>query len=181
MLGLNGTPFQPATLQLTGIPGMQTGQAWAALVFCTLYLISIIGNLTILVLVIREPTLHQPMYYFLSMLSLNDLGVSFSTLPTVLATFCFNNRHVDFDACLAQMFFIHIFSFMESGILLAMSFDRFVAICDPLRYATVLTNNRSLPFPLSGETTALLQRQYFTSLVLPPSRSHESGMWRYPC
>ena len=121
MLGLNGTPFQPATLQLTGIPGMQTGQAWAALVFCTLYLISIIGNLTILVLVIREPTLHQPMYYFLSMLSLNDLGVSFSTLPTVLATFCFNNRHVDFDACLAQMFFIHIFSFMESGILLAKS------------------------------------------------------------
>ena len=93
MLGLNGTPFQPATLQLTGIPGMQTGQAWVALVFCILYLISIIGNLTILALVTREPTLHQPMYYFLSMLSLNDLGVSFSTLPTVLALFLPGKSH----------------------------------------------------------------------------------------
>lgn len=113
MLGLNGTPFQPATLQLTGIPGMHTGQAWVALIFCFLYFISIAGNLSILALVIREPPLHQPMYYFLSMLSLNDLGVSLSTLPTVLATFCFNYRHVGFDACLVQMFFIHTFSFME--------------------------------------------------------------------
>ncbi|VCW67535.1 unnamed protein product [Gulo gulo] len=148
MLSLNDTPFQPATLQLTGIPGMQRGHAWVALIFCILYLISIIGNLSILTLVVREPALHQPMYYFLSMLSLNDLGVSFSTLPTVLATFCFNYRHVGFDACLVQMFFIHTFSFMESGILLAMSFDRFVAICDPLRYATVLTNSRILAMGL---------------------------------
>lgn len=162
MLGLNGTPFQPATLQLTGIPGMQTGQAWVALVFCTLYLLSIIGNLTILVLVIREPALHQPMYYFLSMLSLNDLGVSFSTLPTVLATFCFNDCHVDFDACLAQMFFIHTFSFMESGILLAMSFDRFVAICDPLRYAAVLTNNRILAMGLG-----ILAKSFTTLFPFP--------------
>ena len=162
MLGLNGTPFQPATLQLTGIPEMQTGQAWVALVFCILYLISIIGNLTILALVIREPSLHQPMYYFLSMLSLNDLGVSFSTLPTVLATFCFNYHHVDFDACLVQMFFIHTFSFMESGILLAMSFDRFVAICDPLRYATVLTNNRILAMGLG-----ILSKSFTTLFPFP--------------
>ncbi|XP_021053876.1 olfactory receptor 51I1-like [Mus pahari] len=148
MLGLNGMPFQPATLQLTGIPGMNTGQAWIALIFCFLYFISIAGNLSILALVIREPPLHQPMFYFLSMLSLNDLGVSLSTLPTVLATFCFNYCHVGFDAYLVQMFFIHMFSFMESGILLAISFDRFVAICDPLRYSTVLTNSRILAMGL---------------------------------
>jgi olfactory receptor len=99
---------------------MQTGQAWFALIFCILYSISILGNLSILTLVVWDPARHQPMYYFLSMLSLSDLGVSLSTLPTVLATFCFNYRHVDFDACLAQMFFIHTYSFMESGILLAM-------------------------------------------------------------
>ncbi|XP_077627826.1 olfactory receptor 51I1-like [Crocuta crocuta] len=165
MLGLNGTPFQPATLQLIGIPGMQIGHAWAALVFCILYLISIIGNLSILTLVVREPTLHQPMYYFLSMLSLNDLGVSFSTLPTVLATFCFNHRYVGFSACLVQMFFIHTFSFMESGILLAMSFDRFVAICDPLHYATVLTNGRILAMGLGILTKSFVTLFPFPFLV----------------
>ncbi|XP_004863535.1 olfactory receptor 51I1 [Heterocephalus glaber] len=162
MQGLNGTPFQPATLQLTGIPGMHTGHAWVALVFCILYLISILGNVSILALVIQEPALHQPMYYFLSMLSLNDLGVSFSTLPTVLATFCFNYRHVGFDACLVQMFFIHTFSFMESGILLAMSFDRFVAICDPLHYATVLTNSRILTMGLG-----ILTKSFTTLFPFP--------------
>uniref|UniRef100_G1TSE8 Olfactory receptor n=1 Tax=Oryctolagus cuniculus TaxID=9986 RepID=G1TSE8_RABIT len=162
MLGLNGTSFQPDTLQLTGIPGVQTGQAWVALIFCILYLISIIGNLSILALVIQESALHQPMYYFLSMLSLNDLGVSLSTLPTVLATFCFNYRHVGFDACLVQMFFIHTFSFMESGILLAMSFDRFVAICDPLRYATVLTNSRILAMGLG-----ILTKSFTTLFPFP--------------
>lgn len=141
MLGLNGTPSsQP--LQLTGIPGMQTGQAWVALVFCTLYLLSIIGNLTILVLVIREPAL-TPAHVLLPLYASPMIWeCPFLHFPPCPLPFCFNDRHVDFDACLAQMFFIHTFSFMESGILLAMSFDRFVAICDPLRYAAVLTNNR---------------------------------------
>ncbi|XP_072472706.1 olfactory receptor 51I1-like [Notamacropus eugenii] len=142
MWDFNDSQFQPDKLQLTGIPGLETGEGWVALIFCLFYLISIGGNLAILGLVVRETALHQPMYYFLSMLSLNDLGVSLSTLPTVLGTFCFNYHEVGFDACLVQMFFIHTFSFMESGILLAMSFDRFVAICNPLRYATILTNTR---------------------------------------
>ncbi|XP_003421610.1 olfactory receptor 51I1-like [Loxodonta africana] len=162
MWGFNVTPFQPATLQLTGIPGMQTGQAWLAPIFFILYLISIIGNLSILSLVVQEPSLHQPMYYFLSMLSLNDLGVSLSTLPTVLATFCFNYRQVGFDACLVQMFFIHTFSFMESGILLAMSFDHFVAICDTLHYATVLTNSRILATGLG-----ILAKSFITLFPFP--------------
>ncbi|XP_032709531.1 olfactory receptor 51I1 [Lontra canadensis] len=162
MLSLSDTPFQPATLQLTGIPGMQRGHNWVVLIFCILYLISIIGNLSILTLVVREPALHQPMYYFLSMLSLNNLGVSFSTLPTVLATFCFNYCHIGFDACLVQMFFIHTFSFMESGILLTMSFDRFVAICDPLRYATVLTNSRILAMGLG-----ILAKSFITLFPFP--------------
>lgn len=73
------------------------------------------------------------------MLSFSDVAISMATLPTVLRTFCLNARNIAFDACLIQMFLIHFFSMMESGILLAMSFDRYVAICDPLHYATVLT------------------------------------------
>lgn len=105
-----------------------------------MYAVALGANTVILRAVQVEPSLHQPMYYFLSMLSFSDVAMSMATLPTVLRTFCFNARSIAFDACLIQMFLIHSFSMMESGILLAMSFDRYVAICDPLHYATVLTN-----------------------------------------
>ncbi|XP_065800947.1 olfactory receptor 51I2-like [Muntiacus reevesi] len=127
---------------LTGLPGLENSQHWIFLLLGTLYVVSIVGNSLILFIVKEEQSLHQPMYYFLSLLSVNDLGVSFSTLPTVLATFCFHLRTISFDSCMAQMFFIHFFTVMESGVLLVMSFDRYVAICNPLYYTTILTDSR---------------------------------------
>lgn len=125
---------------LTGLPGLEASQHWMFVLLGALYMVSIAGNALILSIIKEEQSLHQPMYYFLSMLSVNDLGVSLSTLPTVMATFCFHLKQISFNSCMAQMFFIHFFSFVESGILLVMSFDRYVAICNPLRYATVLTD-----------------------------------------
>ncbi|XP_008071733.1 olfactory receptor 51I2-like [Carlito syrichta] len=140
---MGGKPHNSSGLPpfiLTGLPGLETTQHWLFLLLGVLYIVSIVGNALILFIIKEERSLHQPMYYFLSLLSVNDLGVSFSTLPTVLTTFCFHLKKISFDSCMAQMFFIHLFSFMESGILLVMSFDRYVAICNPLRYATVLTD-----------------------------------------
>ncbi|XP_042545394.1 olfactory receptor 51I1-like [Dipodomys spectabilis] len=134
----NSSGLPPFTL--TGLPGLGTSQHWMFLLLGAFYFISIVGNALILFIIKEEQSLHQPMYYFLSLLSVNDLGVSLSTLPTVLATFCFHLKQISFNSCMAQMFFIHLFSFMESGILLFMSFDRYVAICNPLRYATILTD-----------------------------------------
>ncbi|CAH6792820.1 olfactory receptor 51I2 [Phodopus roborovskii] len=127
---------------LTGLPGLETSQHWLFLLFGVLYIISIAGYALILFIIKEEQSLHQPMYYFLSLLSGNDLGVSFSTWPTVFAVFCFHLREISFNSCMSQMFFIHIFSFMESGILLVMSFVRYVAICNLLCYSTVLTDAR---------------------------------------
>uniref|UniRef100_A0A8C6D3B2 Olfactory receptor n=1 Tax=Moschus moschiferus TaxID=68415 RepID=A0A8C6D3B2_MOSMO len=130
------------TFTLTGLPGLENSQHWMFSLLGPLYMVSIVGNGLILFIVKKEQNLHQPMYYFLSLLSVNDLGVSFSTLPTVLATFCFHLRKISFDSSMAQMFFIHFFPLMESGVLLVMSFDRYVAICNPLRYTTILTDSR---------------------------------------
>ncbi|XP_039080606.1 olfactory receptor 51Q1-like [Hyaena hyaena] len=124
---------------LTGIPGFEASHIWISIPFCCLYTISLMGNTTILTVIRKEPALHQPMYLFLSMLALTDLGLTLTTLPTVMQLLWFNIRKISFEACFAQFFFLHGFSFMESSVLLAMSFDRYVAICRPLHYASILT------------------------------------------
>ncbi|XP_010332945.2 olfactory receptor 51I2-like [Saimiri boliviensis] len=140
MGGLGTNISSTTSFTLTGFPQMKGLEHWLAALLLLLYAISFLGNILILYIIKEEQSLHQPMYYFLCLLSVNDLGVSFSTLPTVLVTVCFHTPEMTFDACLAQMFFIHFFSWTESGILLSMSFDRYVAICNPLRYSTVLTD-----------------------------------------
>ena len=152
----------PAFFLLTGIPGLESSQFWLAGPLCVMYAVALGGNTVILQAVRVEPSLHQPMYYFLSMLSFSDMAMSMATLPTVLRTFCLNARTIDFDTCLIQMFLIHSFSMMESGILLAMSFDRYVAICDPLRYATVLTNE-----VIAGMGLAVTARSFIILFPLP--------------
>ncbi|XP_012642076.1 olfactory receptor 51I2 [Microcebus murinus] len=152
----------PAFFLLTGIPGLESSHSWLAGPLCVMYAVALGGNMVILQAVRVEPRLHEPMYYFLSMLSFSDVAMSLATLPTVLRTFCLDARNIAFDACLIQMFLIHSFSMMESGILLAMSFDRYVAICDPLRYATVLTNE-----VIAGIGLAVTARSFITLFPLP--------------
>ncbi|XP_044845729.1 olfactory receptor 52L1-like isoform X2 [Mauremys mutica] len=105
-----------------------------------MYTIAVLGNFTILFIVKMEPSLHEPMYYFLCMLAVTDLVLSTSIVPKTLTIFWFNYREIDFSACLIQMYFIHCFSTMGSGIFVAMALDRYVAICHPLRHSTILTN-----------------------------------------
>ncbi|XP_065254568.1 olfactory receptor 52R1-like [Emys orbicularis] len=137
----NTTEFtNPSTFILLGIPGLEAAHIWICIPFCTMYIIAILGNFSILFTVKMELSLREPMYYFLCMLAVNDLVVYTSTLPKMLAIFWFNSREIDFSACLTQMYFMLIFSVMESGILLAMALDRYVAICHPLRHSAILTN-----------------------------------------
>ncbi|XP_049636551.1 olfactory receptor 51L1-like [Suncus etruscus] len=135
----NNSDFQP--LLLSGFSGLEAYYPQISIIFCVLYIIAIMSNSTILILICLEESLHEPMYFFLSMLAVSDLGLCATTLPTILKVFWFSSREIHFDSCLAQMYFIHIFSMMESGILLAMAFDRYVAISNPLRYITILSNS----------------------------------------
>ncbi|XP_074797685.1 olfactory receptor 52E4-like [Natator depressus] len=138
----NTTNFtNPSTFILLGVPGLEVAHVWISIPFCTMYALAVLGNFTILFIVKMEPSLHGPMYYFLCMLAVTDLVLSTSILPKTLSIFWFNSREIDFSACLTQMYFIHCFLLMDSGILVAMALDRYVAICDPLRHSTTLTNS----------------------------------------
>ncbi|XP_003254859.1 olfactory receptor 51G2-like [Nomascus leucogenys] len=131
--------FQPPAFLMIGIPGLEAIHGWLAIPFSSMYTVALTGNCLIHLAVKRTPSLHQPMYYFLSMLALTDVGLTLSTLPITLTVLWFDYRLIGFNACLVQIFFLH--SFSVASVLLAMSFDRFVAISNPLHYAAVLTNN----------------------------------------
>lgn len=132
----------PLIFFLTGVPGLGAARGWISILFCCLYITALSGNSLILFVTITESSLHEPTYYFLAMLSTTDLGLCISTLVTTLGIFWFDTRQISSHACVAQTFFIQLFTVMESSVLLAMAFDRFVAICNPLRYATILTESR---------------------------------------
>ncbi|XP_067405093.1 olfactory receptor 51G2-like [Emydura macquarii macquarii] len=142
MSAVNDTKFQSAVFFLTGILGQEDSYVWISIPFCLTYVTSILGNSLILFIIKSDPNLHEPMYIFLSMLAVTDLGLSISTMPTTLGIFWFNSREISHDSCFAQLFFITSVSFTESSVLSSMAFDRFVAICNPLRYASILTPPR---------------------------------------
>ncbi|XP_036895919.1 olfactory receptor 51V1-like [Sturnira hondurensis] len=131
-----------STFLLTGFPGLERDYPWLSIPFSFIYAMIISGNCLVLHVIRTESSLHQPMFYFLAMLALTDLCMGLSTVHTVLGILWGLGREIDLDACIAQTFFVHGLSCMESGVLLAMAFDRFTAICNPLRYTSILTNTR---------------------------------------
>ncbi|KAM7180727.1 olfactory receptor 52M1-like [Macrochelys suwanniensis] len=188
----NTTDFtNPSTFILLGVPGLETAHVWISIPFCTMYTIVILGNFTILFIVKREPSLHEPMYYFLCMLALTDLLQTTSTLPKTLSIFWFNSREIDFSACLTQMYLIQCFPTMASGIVVAMAFDRYVAVCHPLRHSTILTNPvvatiglaaglrggvLILPFPFLAR-----QRPYCRTNIVPHTQCEHLAVVKLAC
>ncbi|XP_030403487.1 olfactory receptor 52R1-like, partial [Gopherus evgoodei] len=174
-----------------GIPGLEAAHIWISIPFCNMYVIAILGNFTILFLVKMDLSLHGPMYYFLCLLAVTDLVLLTSTLPKMLSIFWFDSREISFSACLTQMYFIHCFPAVESGIFMAMALDRYAAICHPLRYSTILTNpivaKISLAVVLRGGMLALpypiLARQwpYCKTNVIPQPYCTHIAMLNLAC
>uniref|UniRef100_A0A8C8B1H4 Olfactory receptor n=1 Tax=Otus sunia TaxID=257818 RepID=A0A8C8B1H4_9STRI len=129
---------------LVGVPSLEAFPICLGILFCSGYIIALVGNGVVLL----EKSLHEPMYYFISMLAVIDLIFSTAVVPKMLGIFWLDSREIGFEACFIQMFFIHTFTAVESGVLLAMSFDRYIAICKPLRYTTILTSSRTIQIGL---------------------------------
>ncbi|XP_074158620.1 olfactory receptor 52Z1P-like [Sminthopsis crassicaudata] len=131
--------FHPDVIILKAIPGLEKIQFWLSIPFCTMYVVALGGNSLLIILIWMEHSLHEPMYFFLAMLAMTDFLLCNTIMPKMLALFWFQAESISFQACMTQMFFVIFIFVMESTILLAMAFDRYVAICFPLRYTMILT------------------------------------------
>ncbi|XP_045639043.1 olfactory receptor 56A1-like [Ursus americanus] len=118
----------------------QSWQHWLSLPLSLLFLLAMGANATLLITIRLEASLHEPMYYLLSLLSLLDMVLCLTVIPKVLAIFWFDLRSISFSACFLQMFIMNCFLAMESCTFMVMAYDRYVAICHPLRYPSIITH-----------------------------------------
>ncbi|KAM5248508.1 olfactory receptor 56A3-like [Ctenodactylus gundi] len=115
-------------------------QHWLSLPLSLLLLLALGANITLLLTIRLEASLHEPMYYLLSLLSMLDIVLCLTVIPKVLAIFWFGNKSISFYSCFIQMFVMNSFLAMESCTFMVMAFDRYVAICQPLRYPSIVTD-----------------------------------------
>ncbi|KAM4641711.1 olfactory receptor 6C74-like [Discoglossus pictus] len=108
------------------------------LLVLVIYLLTIGGNMTILLLVCLDRQLHTPMYFFLGNLSMLDMMSTTNTLHTILISYLSGNKTISFPGCMAQMYLFASLISNELMILAAMSYDRYVAVCNPLRYHFIM-------------------------------------------
>lgn len=108
--------------------------------FSLVYSATVLGNTLIMVTVISSSTLHSPMYFLLGNLSFFDLCLSTVTTPKMITDLLTEHKAISIWGCMAQMFFMHFFGGAEMTLLIAMAFDRYVAICKPLHYGTIMSH-----------------------------------------
>ncbi|XP_007939200.1 olfactory receptor 52I2-like [Orycteropus afer afer] len=138
-LHYNHTMESPANFFLMGIPGLQSSHLWLAILLSAMYTIALLGNILIMMVIWRDSTLQEPMYWFLCVLAAMDIVMASSVVPKMVSIFCSGDSSISFDACFTQMYFVHAATAVETGLLLAMAFDRYIAICKPLHYKSILT------------------------------------------
>ncbi|XP_038187324.1 olfactory receptor 4K3-like [Arvicola amphibius] len=141
---------------LWGLAHSQSVQVILFVMFLVLYLLIVSGNIVILVLITTDPHLHSPMYFLLANLSFVDMWLSSITTPKMISDFLRENKTISFAGCMSQVFFAHCIAAGEMVLLVAMAYDRYVAICKPLHYFTIMNLKRCIGLVLTSWTTGFI-------------------------
>ncbi|KAM7085579.1 olfactory receptor 56A3-like [Molossus nigricans] len=136
-------------------------QLWLSVPLSLLFLLAMGANGILLITIWLEASLHEPMYYLLSLLSLLDIVLCLTVIPKVLAIFWFDLKLISFYACFLQMYIMNCFFAMESCTIMVMAYDRYVAICHPLRYQSIITDQ----FVAKAAIFILVRNVLFTAPV----------------
>ncbi|XP_066446071.1 olfactory receptor 2B6-like [Eleutherodactylus coqui] len=151
---------------LLGLTSQKNIQIVLFLVFLSCYIVSLTGNIIIIILSRISSRLHTPMYFFLSNLSFLDIWYTSSIVPNMLINFLSMRKSISFNGCVTQMF-IHLFlGGAECYILLSMAYDRYVAICSPLHYTTIMNTILCIMMATGSWIVGLINTTVHTVLAL---------------
>ncbi|KAM4857941.1 olfactory receptor 7C2-like [Urocitellus parryii] len=141
------------------------------------YLVTVTGNLLIILAVLSNSHLHTPMYFFLSNLSLADIGFTSTTIPKALRNIQTHSKGITFAGCVSQVYFFVLFGCQDNLLLAVMAYDRFVAICHPLHYVAIMSPRLCLLMALGSwlvsvlgslpETLTILRLSFCTKIEIP--------------
>lgn len=124
---------------LLGFPNVGHVRGWLFVLLLLAYLFTIGGNMLIFLVIRLDAALHKPMYHFVSVLSFLELWYTATTIPKMLANLLSDKKTISFAGCLLQTYFFHSLGASECYLLTAMAYDRYLAICRPLHYPSIMT------------------------------------------
>ncbi|XP_069627112.1 olfactory receptor 10A7 [Haliaeetus albicilla] len=164
-----GNLSSPTMFLLLGFSSTYRAQVTLCLCFSLIYLVTVLGNLLIVTLIWLDAHLHSPMYFFLGHLSFLDICYSSVTLPKILGDSLSPQKTISFVGCITQIYFFLCFGGSECILLAAMAYDRYLAICQPLRYPALMSKKMCHCLVaiswLSGSFSSLIQA--FLTACLP--------------
>ncbi|XP_058512294.1 olfactory receptor 7A10-like, partial [Ochotona princeps] len=134
--------------------------------FLSMYLVTVSGNLLIVLAILSEPHLHTPMYFFLANLSLVDVCFTSTTIPKMLMNIQTQSRSISYAGCITQMLFFLLFGSVDDLLLAVMAYDRFVAICHPLHYTVIMNSQLCVQLVLLCWIIGVLNALMHSLLVL---------------
>ncbi|XP_027404375.1 putative gustatory receptor clone PTE01 [Bos indicus x Bos taurus] len=151
---------------LLGLSDNAELQPLLCVLFLYMYLVTMLGNLLIILTVTSDPHLHTPMYFFLSNLSLADIGFVSTTVPKMIVNILTHSRVISYGGCLTQMSFLILFGCMDGMLLSMMAYDRFVAICHPLHYPVIMNPRLCFSLVFVSFFGSLMDSQVHNLIVL---------------
>ncbi|XP_007937893.1 olfactory receptor 1F1-like [Orycteropus afer afer] len=163
MRGANQSSF--SEFLLLGLSRQPQQQQLLFVLFLSMYLATVLGNVLILLAISTDSRLHTPMYFFLSNLSFVDVCFSSTTVPKMLTNHILGSQTISFLGCLTQMYFLFGFTDMDNFLLAVMAYDRFVAVCHPLHYTTKMTPQLCVLLVTGSWVIAILNSLLHTLLM----------------
>ncbi|XP_030048244.1 olfactory receptor 1361-like [Microcaecilia unicolor] len=149
--------------------------------FLVMYMMNLLGNGTMISVIAGNPQLHSPMYFFLSNLSLVDMCFSSVTVPKLLSNLISDSKTISYSNCITQLYFFVVFGGSECVIMSIMAYDRYVAICNPLHYVTIMNKKMCISMSVASWTIGFFHGLLHTLLVYRLSFCKSNEIQHYFC